>query len=123
MINWVDLRCKAWGRQKYWLYCGGNGFPSRSMLGKMIEEGLIGAGCSQFVSSYPEVLNEENLIVENAVKALAEESRAIVTVHYVIRMPARRKFHKLNISKNRYYEILDRAQIYIANSIESQESK
>lgn len=121
MINWVHEVCKSWGRAQYWLLYGKQGFPTRTMLGKLMEEGLVGAAFNRFTMEYPEVLVGENLAVANAIKTLPETPRTIITVHYVIRLPAKLKYAKLNIKKDAYYDALSNAHYLIANALQAAE--
>lgn len=123
MINWVHAVCKEWGKAQHWLMFGRRGFGSRTMLGKLIDEGVVGAASNQYTREFPEVLTGENLIVANAIKTLPEWPRAIVSVHYVIRLPAYKKYQRLEIPRSTYYEILSQSHIKIANSIEAQDRK
>lgn len=91
------------------------------MLAKFIEEGVHGAACTAYTMTYPEVLTGYNLLVGNAIKTLPELPRAIVSVHYVLRMPAREKAKHIGITRDLYYDTIWKAHIPIANSIEAQE--
>lgn len=121
MIGWLDSMLRQWGRAQFWLLYGKGGFPTRTMLGKLIEEGVVGASFSSFTASYPEVLQGENLAVANAVKTLPENPRTVTTAHYVIRMPTKQKFAHLGISKTVYYDTLSAAHLLIANALQAQE--
>ncbi len=123
MISWVDCVLKNWGRAQYWLMFKGDGYPSRTILGKLVEEGAVGAACNQYTREFPEVLMGENLIVANAVKTLAEKPRAIVSVHYVLRLPARVKYTRIGISREMYYDTISAAHITLANAIDAQDAK
>lgn len=123
MINWLDSILRDWGKAQYWLLFGKQGFPTRTMLGKLIEEGVVGAAFNKFTMTYPEVLQGENLIVANAVKTLPENPRTVVTAHYVIRMPTKQKYAHLGISKTVYYDTLSAAHLLIANALQAQELK
>lgn len=107
MIGYVDEACKAWGRAQYWVLYGSNGWPSRTLLGKMIDEGLVGAAAGEWGRPFPEVLTGKNLITANAVKRLGEDSRTLVTVHYVIRGYARYKCKVIHMAQRTYYQKLD----------------
>ena len=109
MIGWVHEACRSWGRAKYWVMFGKGGYPTRTMLGKLIEEGVVGAACSQFTMEYPEVLMDENLKMENAIKTLPETPRTVITIHYVFRLPTKAKYAKLGIGKGTYYDALAHA--------------
>ncbi len=123
MISWVDGVLKNWGRAQYWLMFKGNGFPARTILGKLMEEGAVGAACNQYTREFPEVLMGENLIVANAVKTLSEEPQTVIRAHYVIRMPAKQKYSFAGITKYRYYEIIDQAHVKLANAIDAQDAR
>ena len=123
MISWVHCALKDWGRAQWWLMFKGDGFPTRTMLGKLMEEGAHGASSSQYTREFPEVLMGENLVVGNAVKTLSEVPRAIISAHYVIRLPARTKYTRAGISREMYYDTISNAHIQIANAIEAQDVK
>ncbi len=121
MIAWVHEACKSWGRAQWWLMFKGNGYPSRTILGKLMEEGAVGAATNQFTREFPEVLQGENLMIANAIKTLPELPRAIISVHYVLRLPARTKYTKIGIDRPTYYEVIAKAHIRIANCVEAQD--
>ena len=121
MIDWVHDSLRDWGRAQYWLLFGKQGYPTRTMLGKLIEEGVVGASCNQFTIEYPEVLMGRNLQVANAVKTLAEMPRTVVSAHYVFRMPAKQKYTKLGMSHTKYYNTLSQAHLSIANALQAAE--
>jgi hypothetical protein len=123
MISWVNAVCKEWGRAQYWLLFGKGGFPTRTILGKLMEEGVVGAACSQFTMEYPEVLTGDNLVVANAIKTLSEVPRSVVTVHYVFRMPTRLKYAKLGMGRTSYYDTLNLSHVQLANAIDAIDSK
>jgi hypothetical protein len=114
MIGWVNEACKAWGRAQYWVLYGYNGWPSRTLLGKMIDEGIVGAAVGQWVREFPEVLTGQNLLTANAVKRLGEESRTLVTVHYVIKGHARHKCRVIHMAPRTYYAKLDAVHYQLA---------
>lgn len=122
MIGWVDAICKEWGRAQYWLLFGKTGWPTRTVLGKLMEEGIVGAACSQFLVEYPEVLTGDNLRTANAIKLLPEEPRSLVTIHYVIRMPAKQKCQRIPLPLRTYYAKLGDAHVRLANVIQFQEN-
>jgi hypothetical protein len=122
MIQWVNEACKSWGRAQYWLLYGNKGLPSRTILGKLIEEGLVGAACNQWTKDYPEVLQGQNLIVANAVKQLPEQPRTLITIHYVISGTARYKCRVISMPIRTYYGQIDHAHFELAQLIEDADS-
>lgn len=113
--DWVHERCKNWGRAQYRIMYGKGGYPTRTMLGKIIDEGLVGSGAAgKFTQYCPEVLIGEDLETANAVKMLPDEERQLVTIHYVIRLPAKIKAQRIEIPIRTYYaKIRDARQMLV----------
>lgn len=109
MIDWIHARCNVWGAQIRWVHLGKDGWPSRSVLGKLIEEGALGASSSRFIQNYPEVLNPEALETNNAIRQLGESEREILFVHYVVIGKGKVKAWRMNLAKNTYYDRIDAA--------------
>jgi hypothetical protein len=110
MIDWLHEECITWGRQIRWLYLGRDGWPSRSVIGKLREEGMLGASFSRFTQHWPEVLNPVALKVNNGYKQLAEPDREILFIHYVVIGKGKVKAHRLGLPKSTYYDRVDAAQ-------------
>ena len=70
MIDWIHQRCKEWGHQLRRINYGNDGWPPRTILDKMIKEGILGAASGRFCQHFPECLGEEELKINNAVEAL-----------------------------------------------------
>jgi hypothetical protein len=109
MIDHIHHRCITWGRRIRQIYLGKDGWPSRSILGKLSEEGVLGASATRLVQSYSEVLTGEALETACAIKVLDEESREVLFVHYVVIGKGKTKAYRLGISRDTYYERLHRA--------------
>ena len=109
MIDWVKHRAEVWGRQVRWVFLTKDGWPSRSALGKLIEEGVTGAGSTRFIQHYPEVMMGEPLQTHNIIKTLPVDDKEMFFLHYVVKGMAKVKAAKMGLSKSRYYERLDRA--------------
>lgn len=121
MIQWVDELCKDWGRAQHRLLFGFQGWPTRSMLGRLIDEGIIGASSNQFTMQYPEVLSAENLKTANAIKTLPEEPRALITIHYVFRLRARDKCERIEMPIRTYYARINDAHRAIESALQLME--
>lgn len=109
IIDWVHAECEAWGRQIRWVYLGKDGWPSRTMLGKCIEEGLVGASATRMSQFFPECLNPDALRANRIIKSLPEAARLMLFVHYVVVGKGKVKAHRMAIPVRTYYDRLDQA--------------
>lgn len=109
-IDYIRARGKEWGYQIRKIYLGADGWPSRTILGRLREEGLLGAASTRLVDNYRECLVGETLETGNAIKRLDEEDREILFVHFVVIGKGKVKAARLGISRTTYYAKLDRAE-------------
>lgn len=100
-----------------WVSMGKDGWPSRTMLARMIAEGSLGASAGRFVQHFPEVLNPEALEINNAIKALKEAHREILFVHYVVVGQGKAKARIIGIHIQTYYDRLDSSQGELARAL------
>lgn len=107
MIDFIHERLKKWGPEKRRILFGVNGWPSRTILGRLIAEGDVGASFSAYTQETPEVFSPDSLEVNNAFKQLPEKSQNLVFIHYVITAPAKQKCAIIGVDRNTYYYRLD----------------
>lgn len=119
MIDWVHARANNWGAQIRWVYLGKDGWPSRSALGKMIEEGVLGASCNQFVQHYPEVLNPDALETNNVIRRLENNHQEMFFIHYVVIGKGKVKAARMGIPTRTYYDRLDSSQKRYSSAAQS----
>lgn len=117
MIDFIDDRCKTWGAQMRWVYSGKDGWPSHTLLDRMIKEGILGASVGRFVQHFPEVLSPEAIEINNGVKQLREVHREILFLHYVVVGKGKGKAQRLEIHIQTYYDRLDCAQGELARAL------
>lgn len=120
MITWVDDQCRTWGAHKRWIVYGShNGYPPKSLLGKLIEEGP-GAGERLFV---PRVLVSDDplayTLVSVALFKMAETHEmeapyAVVWAHYFFASKAKEKAPKLGMPLRTYWQHLHAAHAFIS---------
>lgn len=122
--TWLDAMLSKWGRAVHYLLFGDAGWPSRTMLGKIMEEGFTGAAAQNLVHHYPEVLTGEALEVSRAIKRLpSEEMRTVIFAHYVLtRVPVKAKAAKLGIERSTYYDRLKSAHLSLSIRLDGQNS-
>lgn len=127
MIDWVKYRAQEWGAQMRWLYCGKDGWPPRTTLARLIDEGSNGAAVSRFNQHFPECLSPEALITNNAIKRLAQRHQEMFWIHDVIRGRAKKKAEIMSINVRTYYAWMDEAHnSYVrssTNAINAQNSQ
>ena len=117
MIDYIHERCRSWGAQLRWVTCGADGWPSRTMLARIIAEGSLGASAGRFVQHFPEVLAPDALELNNAIKTLKETHREILFVHYVVVGQGKAKARTIGIHIQTYYDRLDSSQGELARAL------
>ncbi len=122
MIDWVHTSCQEWGRQMR-RRAGDFGFPPRSLLGKLVEEGH-GAGSRRFYQHIPDMLEGEALEVSKAVRKMCdtmamERQCTVVIAHYLFAGKAAGKAKVLAIDMPTYWRHLHSGHSFIAACIGS----
>lgn len=123
MIDYIHVRCLNWGRGIRAIYLGTDGWPSRSVIGKLRDEGVLGASCDKLTQHYREVLTGEQLETGNAIKQLSEHDRAILFVHYVVIGKGKVKAARLDMARSTYYAYVEKAQGHLAVTLASRPDK
>lgn len=116
MIDWIHEGCKHWGWQLRIVHCGQDGWPPRTMLAKMIEEGSLGASSSRFMRHFPECLDPEALRFNNAIKFLIEKDREILFIDYVVIGKGKVKADRMGIPRRTYYDRRDSAHVRLVSA-------
>lgn len=117
MIDWIHQRCQSWGRQVRYIQIGKDGWPSRTTLARMIEEGALGASAGRFVQHHPECLGPEELQMNNAIKRLGERDRELLFIMYVVREKAKTTMSRYSLSRTAYYDWVDEIHKRISASL------
>ncbi len=118
MIDWIHEGCKHWGWQMRILYVGKDGWPARSILGRLIEEGALGASAVRFMQHFPECLDADALRYNNAIKRLVERDREILFVDYVVVGKSKVKAARIGIPRSTYFDRRDAAHTRLASSLQ-----
>ncbi len=113
MIGWIHEGCKHWGWQMRLLYLGKDGWPSRGVLGKMIEDGALGASASRFMQFFPECLDADALKYNVAIKRLSERDREILFIDYAVIGKSKIKAARIGIAPRTYFDRRDQAQLHL----------
>lgn len=107
MIDWIDQRCRDWGHQVKYIYFGRGGWPPKTTLARMIEEGILGASAGRFVQHFPEFMPPECQQINNAVKRLVERDREVLFRMYVVKDKAKVLMAEFSMSRNAFYDFVD----------------
>ncbi len=119
MIAWVDNQCRAWSAHYRWVMTGEDGWPERSILGRLIEEGP-GAGHTGYGSHVPiKDPPEAYTLVTLALRHMADThemvlARDAIHWHYLARGKASAKAPALGVSVKQYWNLIHTAHAYIA---------
>ena len=120
MIGWVHEYCKEWGRAKRYVLSDAGAWPTRTMLGKLMDEGVCGAGQSgPDRNHFPEVMEGRALEVNTALKRMANTHRMysecmVIWAHYVLDGLAKSKAKRLEMSRDDYWRFLNAGHSFIA---------
>ncbi len=117
MIAWIHERCKHWGWQMRLLYLGKDGWPARSILGKLIEEGALGASSSRFMQHFPECLDADAIATNNAIKTLSEADREVLFLDYCVIGKAKVKAARMGVERRTYYDRRDAAHVRLSHAL------
>ena len=120
MIDWIHRYCIEWGRAKRKIMSQADVWPTRTLLGKMMDEGVCGAGqAGPDKNHFPEVMEGHALEVNIAVKRMANTHRMeaecmVIWAHYVLSGHAKAKAKHLEISRDDYWRYLNAGHSFIA---------
>lgn len=124
--DWIRRANGIWGRQKRRIWCGhdwhGNvdGY-AQSLLGRIREE-RDGAGQGAPSQRWPEVFWGDGLDVQRSILGMPETPYAVLHLHYVWdpewNVKATQKARAISVSRDVYYDSLDRAEYWIWSRLE-----
>lgn len=108
MIDWVHWQAKAWGR---WQSKPINGYPSCSLLGRIREEGSVGAAIKQHAQKIPvKFMPSDIASFHRAWLMLPEGPRQVIAVAYCSPSVDRnQQADLLGLSRRAYYRAIDAA--------------
>lgn len=114
---WLTTYLRLWGVQTWRRWTRRDGWPPKTVLGRVIDEGFTGAAQGYTRGHYIEGYTGEALEVHLAMDRLIEDSRTMLTVHYVIPLPAIFKAHRMSLKRSTYYARLNVAEADMLRSI------
>lgn len=124
MIDWVDTACREWsGPARALFYGKALGWPSRSLLGRLVDEGPTGASTVGFYQPMPESFTGTALDVSRALRRMAETQKferpwIVVHAHYIFAGRAPAKAQAIKITVPQYWRELHTAHAFIAARLE-----
>ena len=111
---YADQLAREWGRQVWRIWSRGDGWPPRTLLARIMAEGMNGAGHSSWVQVHAEVLTLHGQMVSRALQSLPERPRVTIAIHYVVPTPTARKCRILHIPERTYWRCLAQAKDRLA---------
>jgi hypothetical protein len=128
MINWVDEQCRDWGSHWRWLKFGSHGWPPRSVLGKLIDEGA-GAGQGTFrpvppiKDSPPAYTAVNHALLKMAATHEMGAEVTVIHIHYLFGGKARGKAADLGISVEKYWQLVQSGHAFIAACMPDEQAR
>ena len=99
---------------------GGHGYAPRSLSGKLLEEGIVGAGHSTHNQHFDEYYTDAALLGRRALEDLDEQERTAVKVHFFGKgIQVKQKAHMLGWKVSTYWWRLNRAMEKFSRSLRS----
>lgn len=115
---YVEQLSREWGRQVWRLWTSGEGYPARTLLARIIAEGLTGAGHVKGQRSWCiEGFSLHGQMVSCALHTLPGDQQTIFTVHYAIHAPLKTKYAVMRIPERNYWRSLKVARTRLAVEI------
>ena len=127
MIDWIDDLGKDWGRYLRRNPTGpdnsDSGFPATSVMGRIREEGSVGAAIRSHVQVIPvRDMPADILEFHRAWAVLKQNHKKIVYVRYAVVCPLYEKMEFLELKKRTFYSRLERAHLHILQIMDLQNS-
>ncbi len=125
MIDWVDTACREWaGPARALIFGKAFGWPPRTLLGRLVDEGPTGASSVGFYQPMPEGFTGTALDVARAVRRMAETRQfekpwVVIHAHYIFAGRARTKAQAIRITVPQYWRDLHTAHAFIAGRLEA----
>lgn len=108
MIDWIDDLGNDWGR--YLRKTVKNGYPETSIMGRIREEGSVGAAIRTFVQVIPiQDIPADVLVFHRAWNVTKSRYKKLIFVRYVPICPTEEKLIELGLTERTYYYRLDRS--------------
>lgn len=122
LTDWVDAKLRLWGYAKRRLLQAQERYPE-SFAGRLVEEGpgasLGHQGGSRDVEVFTGDALEVALAIHRSLEArkLTDRQLEVLTVHYIVKGPVKRKAPALDLCVSRYYELLGIAHRHLAEAM------
>lgn len=93
---------------------------NRAGLGYAMSSYSERIGTSFSADTAPVPVDPEILRLDDAIKRLPDDHRIVVVWHYTQPGTAKSKQARLDMSRDRYYELLDHARLFVAHLMEGE---
>ena len=114
--EWLEPMLAVWAGQVRGMWSGEDGWPPRTVLARIQEEGA-GASHGSYSQRVFEVYHKEGLAIRRAMEGMPYQARQALALHYLASGNAKEKAEVMQISKARYWSLIDAAYHYLAGHI------
>lgn len=105
-VAYADGRLDAWAS---WVRSNQQGWPPRTLLARVMEEGISGAAHGTCAESMPMHILE----TDRAVAHIEQRLRQVVKVYYLTHAASEVKAAKLGVSRATFWRLIERAQLAV----------
>lgn len=117
VTGWVHPLLKRWAKH---IHEPDDGFPSISMMGRIREQGLVGASIRGKHNGTPvRDIPREIREVHQAIRTMPEDMRIVVEARYLFAGSDKAKAQALGMRRQKYYDWLGKAQTWIAATMQA----
>ena len=112
VTGWVHPLLKKWADV---IRRPDSGFPPISMMGRIREQGMVGAAIRGESDGIPvRDIPRDVYLVNRIIKGMPYDMRIVVEARYLYRGSDKHKAQALHLTRHRYYTWLGKAQTWIA---------
>lgn len=105
-IAYIDARLDAWAS---WVRGNESAWARRTLLGRIIDEGVSGAAQEASLVNMPESVGE----TDRAVARIARELRQVIKVYYLTHASSEIKAARCKVSRATFWRRVERGQVAV----------
>lgn len=110
-VAYADQCLGAWAS---WVRGNQTAWPVRTLLARIIEEGVSGASHGGYMETMPEMIGQ----TDRAVARIARELRQVIKVYYLTHAPSEIKAARCHISRATFWRRVERGQVAVFDELD-----
>lgn len=115
-IAYADGMLDAWAS---WVRQSLNAWPSQTLLGRIIKQGVSGAAQGGLIDTMPEQVAR----TDRAVAHIEQRLQRVTKVYYLSNAPSEVKAMRCGVSRATFWRLVPRAQLAVANELSNNYSE